>query len=144
MIVTSCLCVWFQQAIDDFYEKISDSKLNGAVFMAVCRGKVGDAFFSLFLITLLVLFLCPCPAVPAVQKLYLFIYLQLYCPIGISPIGNSGHFPHGKLAATVQPTVHAGCYSVSIIHRTLTWTTGSLTCAQTLMHAFAHGGVQSP
>ena len=27
-----------------------------------------------------------------------------------------------------QPTVHAGCLSVSIIHQTLTWTTGSLTC----------------
>ena len=29
-----------------------------------------------------------------------------------------------------RPTVHDGCCSVSIIHRTLTWTTGSLTCAQ--------------
>ena len=29
--------------------------------------------------------------------------------------------------------------SVSIVHRTLTWTTGSLTCAQMLMHAIAHG-----
>ena len=28
----------------------------------------------------------------------------------------------------IQPTGHAGCFSVSIIHRTLTWTTGSLTC----------------
>ena len=36
-------------------------------------------------------------------------------------------------------TVHAGCLSVSIIHRTLTWTTGSLTCTQMLMHAIAHG-----
>ena len=27
-----------------------------------------------------------------------------------------------------QPTVHAECFIVSIIHRTLTWTTGSLTC----------------
>ena len=32
---------------------------------------------------------------------------------------------------TTQPTVHAGCFSVCIIHQTLTWTTGSLT--------FAHG-----
>ena len=38
-----------------------------------------------------------------------------------------------------QATVHAGCFSVSIIHRTLTWTTGSLTCTQMLMHAIAHG-----
>ena len=29
-----------------------------------------------------------------------------------------------------EPTVHAGYFSVSIIHRTLTWTTGFLTCAQ--------------
>ena len=38
-----------------------------------------------------------------------------------------------------QPWVHAGCLSVSIIHRTLTWTTGSSVCAQMLMHAVAHG-----
>ena len=38
---------------------------------------------------------------------------------------------------------HAGCFSVSMIHQTLTWTTGSLTCAQMLMHAIAHGGVQT-
>ena len=31
-----------------------------------------------------------------------------------------------------QPTVHAGCFSVSIIPRSLTWTTGSLTTAQML------------
>ena len=38
-----------------------------------------------------------------------------------------------------QPTVHAGCFSISIIHQTLTWTTGSLTCTKMLMHAIAHG-----
>ena len=42
-----------------------------------------------------------------------------------------------------QPSVHAECFSVSIIHRTLTWATGSLTCAQMLMHAIAHGGVRT-
>ena len=31
-------------------------------------------------------------------------------------------------------------FSVSIIHRTLTWTTGYLTCVQMLMHAIVHGG----
>ena len=40
-----------------------------------------------------------------------------------------------------QPTVHAGCFSVSIIHQTLMWTTRFLICAQTLtMHAIAHVG----
>ena len=29
-----------------------------------------------------------------------------------------------------QATVHAGCFRISIVHRTLTWTRGSLTCAQ--------------
>ena len=33
-------------------------------------------------------------------------------------------------SCAAQPIVHAGCFSVSIIHRTPTWTTGSLTCAQ--------------
>ena len=40
-----------------------------------------------------------------------------------------------------QPTVHAGCFSVSISHQTLTWTTGSLPCTQMLRHVTAHGDV---
>ena len=43
-----------------------------------------------------------------------------------------------------QPNVHGGCFSVSIIHQTLTWTTGSLTCAQMLMYAIAHRGARTP
>ena len=35
-----------------------------------------------------------------------------------------------RQSRTTQPTVHAGCFSVFIVHRTLTWTTGSLTCVQ--------------
>ena len=45
---------------------------------------------------------------------------------------------------TTQATVHAKCFSVSIIQQTLTRTTGSLTCTQMLMHAAAHGGVLTP
>ena len=41
-----------------------------------------------------------------------------------------------------QPTLPVGCFSVSIVHQTLTWTTGSLTCAQMLMHATAQVGVR--
>ena len=37
-----------------------------------------------------------------------------------------------------------GVFSVSIAHRTLTWTIGSLSCAQMLMHAIAHGVVRTP
>ncbi|GAB1600967.1 regulator of telomere elongation helicase 1-like, partial [Argonauta hians] len=32
----------FQAAIDDFYTKVADPSLNGAIFMAVCRGKVSE------------------------------------------------------------------------------------------------------
>ena len=61
-------------------------------------------------------------------------------------------FSHGKFellppgesqlrqTRSTHTTVHAGCFSVSIIHRTRTWTTESLTCAQMLMHATAYGG----
>ena len=48
-----------------------------------------------------------------------------------------------RQSRATQATVHAGCFSVSIIHRTLPWTTGSLTYAQMLMHAIAHGGVRT-
>ena len=48
-----------------------------------------------------------------------------------------------RLSRAIHPTLHAGCFSVSIIHRTLAWTTGSLTCAHTLMHAIGHGDVRT-
>ena len=44
-----------------------------------------------------------------------------------------------RQSRATKPTVHTGCFSVSIIHRILTRTTGSLTCTQILMHA--HGSV---
>ena len=40
--------------------------------------------------------------------------------------------------------VCAGYVCVAIIHWTLTWTTGSLSCAQILMHAIAYRGVWTP
>ena len=39
--------------------------------------------------------------------------------------------------------VCAGYAGVAIIHGTLTWTTGSLSCAQILMHVIAHRGVRT-
>ena len=53
-----------------------------------------------------------------------------------------GNFPGERQlqqSLATQPTGHAVYFSVSITHRTLTWTTGSLTNAQMLMHAIAHG-----
>ena len=53
----------------------------------------------------------------------LFYFIsQLYCPIGSSPMGNSGAFPGESQmwqSRATQPTVHAGCFNVSIIYRTL-------------------------
>ena len=48
-----------------------------------------------------------------------------------------------QLSRATQRMVHAGRFNVSRIHRTLTRTTGSLTCAQMLKHAIAHGGAQT-
>ena len=45
-----------------------------------------------------------------------------------------------RQSRATQPTVHAWCFSVPKIHRTLTWTTGSLMCTQMYIHAIAHGG----
>ena len=60
-------------------------------------------------------------------------------------MGNSGDFPKGKPAATesrypslINDNVHAGSFRVSVIHRTLTWTTVSLTCVRD--HAYPHRG----
>ena len=74
-------------------------------------------------------------------------FLQLDCPNGISPMGNSGCFIREnqlRQSRATQPKVHAGCLNVSIIHQTLTLATGAFTCAQILMHAIAHGGVRKP
>ena len=73
------------------------------------------------------------------QRNFFFLYLQLYCSVGIQFA-----FPRERQLqqnCSIQPTVHAGCFSVSIINQTLTRITGSLTCAQMLMHAIAHKGL---
>ena len=58
-------------------------------------------------------------------------------------LGKFGEPSLGKTScdrvALPQPTVHAAYISVSIIHRTLTWATGFITCAQMLMQAIALG-----
>ena len=48
-----------------------------------------------------------------------------------------------RQSRATQSTVHSGYFSASLIHRTLTWTAGSLTCAQMLMDAIVHGGVRT-
>ena len=68
------------------------------------------------------------------RSIWFFYFLQLYCSIRISSMGYSGRFPQGKPSVTGSryPAYGtAGCLSVSILHRTLTWTTESSTCAKT-------------
>ena len=82
-----------------------------------------------------------------VKRLCFCIFVsQLYCPMGISPIGNSGCFSFGsqqQQSHATQPTVYAGCFSVFIIHQTPTSTTESLTCTH-LMHTVVHEGAWIP
>ena len=74
-----------------------------------------------------------------------YILHQLYCivPLGFLPweirvaFSGESQLRHSRAS---QPTVHAEYFSVSTIHRTLAWTTGSLTRAQMLIHAIAHVG----
>ena len=75
-------------------------------------------------------------------------------PMAIFPMGKSGRFAQGKPAATESRypnaysnyKVHAGSVRVSIIHRTLTWTTGSLTCVRDHSYAcvYIQGGWAHP
>ena len=44
-----------------------------------------------------------------------------------------------RQSRATQRTVHALYFTVSTIHRTLIWTTRSLTCVCDLAHAYAHG-----
>ena len=46
-------------------------------------------------------------------------------PVAVAFLAGESQLQQSR---ATQPSVHAGCFSVSIIQRTLTWTTGSLTC----------------
>ena len=76
---------------------------------------------------------------------YIYIY-NFYCPIRISSKENVGCFPRGKPAVTEScyPT-YGACWVFSCFHNppNSERTTGSLLCAQMLMHAIAHRGAWS-
>ena len=79
----------------------------------------------------------------SLQIYFFFSFFNCLVPVGFLPWKIRVAFPGEsqlRQSRATQPTLHAGCFSVSIIHRTLTWTIGSRTCAQMLMHAIAHGG----
>ena len=78
------------------------------------------------------------------QTDFLFIYFMLYTLI--IPFGKFGPLYLGKkttqqLQEQRYPVlqVHAGSFRVSVIHRTLTWTTGSVTsCVRDHSGGWAH------
>ena len=92
----------------------------------------------------------PVPHRKETNRLFFTYFFNIYntvynciVPMGFLPWEIRVALPRGQCHAT-QPTVHAGCFSVSIAHRPLTRTTGSLTCEQILIHATAHGSVRTP
>ena len=79
-------------------------------------------------------------------SLSLFFYNRI-SPFEYFPWEISVAFPgenKPRQSRAIQPRVHTGSFGVSIIHRTVTWTTESLTCAQMLMRGIAHGEVRIP
>ena len=68
-----------------------------------------------------------------ISVLSLFLLYNCIVPLGFFPREIRVAFPgesQMRQGRATQPTVHAGWFSVSIFHHTLTWTTGSFTCAQ--------------
>ena len=74
------------------------------------------------------------------ELILLLFFLSFFLYILFIAVLSQWDFSHGKFGLpspgkascecrATQPRGHAGCFSVSIILRTLTWTTGSLTCA---------------
>ena len=94
------------------------------------------------------------PITPSPSRIYFFSFFSFFYFLHLTTVLSQLGFSHGesriaflgesqlRQSRDTQPTVHAGCFSVSIIRPTRTWTTGSLTCAEMLMHAIAHGGVR--
>ena len=78
------------------------------------------------------------------QFLYFYIFFK-YTLLSLS--GNSGRLTWERVQQPQEPRypvlqVHAGSFRVSVIHRTLTWTTRFLTCARDPVYArvYTRGG----
>ena len=88
---------------------------------------------------------CECTCFHVHHDVHTHACYSCIVPMGLLPWEIQVAFPgESQLpqSRTTQPTVHTGCLSVSIIHQTLTWTAGSLTCTRMFMHAIAHGDVR--
>ena len=78
----------------------------------------------------------------------LFVLFYKYIvPLEFLPWKIQVALPKGKPTATeLGYPIYGACWMFQFckIHRTLTWTTGSSTFIQVLIHAIAHGGVRTP
>ena len=77
------------------------------------------------------------------RKLCLHLFLNnCIVPFGFLPWGIQVAFPGEsqlQQSSTTQPMLHAGCFSITIIHQTLTRITGSLTCICDLFACITYG-----
>ena len=67
------------------------------------------------------------------MMMMMIVFTPLLSNLKLLPWENRVVFPGEsqlRQSRAIQPTVRAGCFSFSITDRTLTWTTGFLTCAQ--------------
>ena len=79
--------------------------------------------------------------------LFYFTFFNGIARMGFLPREIRVAFPREsqlRQSRATQRTMHAGCFSVSIIHWTLAWTIGSLTRTHMLMHSIAHGDIRTP
>ena len=109
------------------FQRLMDKRLNVGVMRA--NWTVADCG------ELLLKWSCQVQKVNCSFLSFSFIYAFYNCivPVGFLPREIRVAFPGEsqlRQSRAAQPTVHSGCFSVSIFHRTLTWTTGSLTCTQ--------------
>ena len=75
---------------------------------------------------------------------FTFYCLQLYCPSGISPMEKLGCFLKASYDRVALPNQLCMLGVLVFPQSTeLTWTTGSLTSAQMLIHEIAHRGVRT-
>ena len=88
---------------------------------------------------------------PSLTQLWTFVMMMVMITIytaWIHPYCNSMLIalerPQSSSWLFLSLMVHAGYVCVAIIHRPLALTTGSLLCAQILMHAITHRGVPTP
>ena len=81
------------------------------------------------------------------MMMMMIVFTPLLSNLKLLPWENRVVFPGEsqlRQSRAIHLAVHAACFSVSLSQGTLTWTTGSLTSAEMLEHATAHGDVCTP